>query len=426
MIRFLIKGIMRDRNRSILPIIIVAIGVMLTVMLTGYMKGILGDVVRQSARFDTGHMKIMTAAYAENIAQLPNDLALDGVGDLRNQLKTDYPEIDWVERIKFGGLIDVLDDEGNSKGQGPVAGLSFELFSGVGSEPKRLEIKKSLVSGHLPERENEILISKKFADKLELKIGDEVSYLGSTMNESMAFSIFKIVGLIRFGIPQMDDGMIICDVVDAKKILDMEDAASEILGFLPKDKYNREKSYEIAASFNAKYQNADDEFSPMMKPLAEQGELKSLISTAENMSFIMMAIFLFAMSIVLWNTGLLAGLRRYKEFGIRLALGESKGHIYRTFTLEAVIIGIVGTVIGTVIGVLFILYLQVYGLDISSMMAQVESSLMLPTRLTAQVTPELFFIGFIPGLFAMVFGNMLSGLGIYKRETASLFKELES
>ena len=36
-----------------------------------------------------------------------------------------------------------------------------------------------------------------------------------------------------------------------------------------------------------------------------------------------------------------------------------------------------------------------------------------------------FYIGFIPGLFAMVIGNMLSGIGIYKRETATLFKELE-
>ncbi len=426
MIAFLLKGILRDRNRSLLPIIIVAIGVMLTVMLTGYIKGILGDVVRQSARFETGHMKVVTQAYFDNMAQLPNDLALDEVAALSQNLSEHYPDVDWVQRIKFGGLIDVLDDQGNSRGQGPVAGLSFELYSGAGSEPKRLELSNSLVEGVLPQASNEILMSYKFADKLDLALGDEVSYLGSTMNESMAFSIFKIVGFIRFGVPQMDEGTIICDVEDAKVILDMDDASSEILGFLPKDRYDKKRSYEIADQFNVSYQETDDEFKPIMLPLAEQGELKSLIASAENMSFIMMAIFLFAMSIVLWNTGLLAGLRRYKEFGIRLALGESKGHIYRSFTLEAVMVGIIGTVIGTLIGVSFIWYLQVYGLDISGMMEQVESSLMLPTRLTAQVTPELFFIGFIPGLFAMVLGNMLSGIGIYKRETASLFKELEA
>jgi putative ABC transport system permease protein len=70
-------------------------------------------------------------------------------------------------------------------------------------------------------------------------------------------------------------------------------------------------------------------------------------------------------------------------------------------------------------------YLQVVGIDISSMMDQIDSAMMMPSVLRSKVTWDLFFIGFIPGLFAMVLGNMLSGIGIYKRETASLMKELE-
>ena len=35
------------------------------------------------------------------------------------------------------------------------------------------------------------------------------------------------------------------------------------------------------------------------------------------------------MSVVLWNTGLLGGLRRYKEYGIRLASG---GNLKEVFT----------------------------------------------------------------------------------------------
>ena len=425
MIKFLLKGILRDNSRSLLPIIIVAIGVMLTVSLTGYMTGILGDVVYQSARFDTGHVKVMSRAYSENIDQIPNDLALDRVDEILSELESAYPDMDWVKRIKFGGLIDVLDNEGNTKGQGPVAGLSYELYSGGDSEKKRLDLKKALLEGKIPSEEREALISAEFAKKLDIKIGDEVTYVGSTMNGSMAFSVFKISGLVKFGIPQMDKGTIILDVRDVQTILDMNNAVGEILGFFPNDQFNRKKSEEIAATFNAKFQDLDDEFAPIMKALAEQGDLASLLEVSSNMSFLMIGIFLFAMSIVLWNTGLLAGLRRYREFGIRLALGESKGHIYRTFTLEAIIIGIIGTIIGTAIGLCFIYYLQVYGIDISKMMKDIDVGMMISTTMRAQVTPQLFYIGFIPGLFAMVFGNMLSGIGIYKRETASLFKELE-
>ena len=143
----------------------------------------------------------------------------------------------------------------------------------------------------------------------------------------------------------------------------------------------------------------------------------------DSFSALFVGIFVIAMSIVLWNTGLLGGLRRYQEFGIRLALGESKGHIYRSLVYEALLIGFIGSVLGTLLGLVIAYYWQSTGIDIGGLMD--NSSMMMPTVLKAKVTPQLFYIGFIPGLFAMVLGNMLSGIGIYKRETSQLFKELE-
>jgi putative ABC transport system permease protein len=333
--------------------------------------------------------------------------------------------MDWVKRIKFGGLVDVVDENGESKGQGPVAGLSYELFSGDGGEVQRLDISKAIVKGKLPSNSMEILISDQFADNLGVSLGDELTYIGSTMNGSMAFSVFKISGTVQFGMPMMDKGTIIVDVSDVQSILDMEGGSSEILGFLDKDEYNEGKTVEIAETFNANYADSEDEFAPIMLPLKEQSGLGPLIETSKMMSGILISVFILAMSIVLWNTGLLAGIRRFKEFGIRLALGESKGHIYRTFTYEAILVGIIGSIVGTIMGLAGVYYLQVVGFDISGMTDQINSSLMLPTVLRSKVTWDLFFIGFIPGLFAMVLGNMLSGIGIYKRETASLMKELE-
>ena len=425
MIKFLLKGILRDRSRSMLPIIITSIGVALTVLLSGYMKGVFGDIIIQSAKFDTGHVKIMSKAYQEYQDQLPNDLALLEVDGIIADLNVEYPEMDWVKRIKFGGLIDVLDEAGESKGQGPVAGLSFELYSGAGTEVQRLDLEKAIISGKIPSQSKEVLISDEFATKLGLKIGDEVTYIGSTMNGSMAFSVFIISGTVRFGMPAMDRGTIVADVSDVQRILDMEGGSAEILGYLPDDLYEEEATLVIANDFNAKYEESEDEFAPIMLPLRAQSDLGSMIDISNLMSGIFIGIFILAMSVVLWNTGLLAGIRRYKEFGIRLALGESKGHIFRTFTYEAIIVGILGSVIGTMIGLAGVYYMQEVGIDISGMMDQINTSLMMPSVLRGKVSPDLFYIGFIPGLFAMVLGNMLSGMGIYKSETAGLMKELE-
>jgi len=50
---------------------------------------------------------------------------------------------------------------------------------------------------------------------------------------------------------------------------------------------------------------------------------------------------------------------------------------------------------------------------------------MVPSVIYSKITPDLFYIGFIPGLLAMVLGSTLAGIGIFKRQTAQLFKELE-
>ncbi|MEQ9052868.1 MAG: FtsX-like permease family protein [Marinoscillum sp.] len=423
MIKFLLKGILGDKNRSVLPIIIITIGVSLTILLSGYLRGVMGDMIDQNARFETGHVKIMSRAYAENKDQLPNDLALLGIGELTKSLEKQFPDMQWVNRIKFGGLIDVPDGNGGSKGQGPAAGMALELYSKESGENERMNISSSIVTGTVPAHSGETLVGYDFAQRLNIQIGDDVTYMGTTMNGSMSFENFIVTGTVKFGTSALDRGAIIIDISDARRMLDMEDGAGEVLGYFRSGAYHDKRAIARSAVFNSQYANDSDEFAPEMFPLRAQNNLSSFLDYVDSFSSLFVVIFVFAMSIVLWNTGLLGGLRRYQEFGIRLALGEEKGHIYRTLIYEAVLIGSIGSVIGTVIGLCGVYYLQVVGIDISGMLD--NSTMMMPSVLRASFTADLLYLGFIPGLFAMVLGNALSGIGIYKRETATLFKELE-
>ena len=72
---------------------------------------------------------------------------------------------------------------------------------------------------------------------------------------------------------------------------------------------------------------------------------------------------------------------------------------------------------------MFCYYLQEYGIDISSDIE--NSTIIMPSVMRAYITSDLFYVGFIPGLFSMLLGTALAGRGIFKRETARLFKELE-
>ena len=424
MIRFLLKGILRDKQRSLLPVIIVIIGVMLTVFLFCWLKGILNDSVELNARFNAGHVKIMSASYAKNVDQIPNDLALIGVDTLLIRLKKEFPEMKWSQRIHFGGLIDAPDSRGETRTQGPAMGFGIDMLSGDHSEIERFNLEKSLRRGRLPVHSGEILMSEEFSKKLKVNPGDTVTLISSTMNGSMAMYNYTVSGTIVFGTGPMDQGSVIVDLEDVRNALDMNNAAGEIVGYLTDNYYDEEKVGQVVARFKRLFQVTNDEYAPVIVTLRQQNSLGNMIDQIKAVGAFAVFIFVLSMSMVLWNAGLLGGLRRYSEFGIRLAIGEDYSHIYKTMIYESVLIGLMGSFIGTSIGLLGSLYLQYHGLDLSSMMK--NATILMPAVFHTRITTTAFFIGFIPGLVSTVIGTMLSGIGIYKRKTAQLFNELEA
>lgn len=423
MIKFLLKGLMRDRSRSLFPVLTVFIGVFLAVFLYSFLNGVMSDMVKSTAHYQTGHLRIMTQAYAQEANQNPIDLAFVGVDNLLQSLNEKYPEILWTPRIKFGGLLDIPDEKGETKTQGPVTGMAVDLLSDSSPEHKLLNIEDAIVRGHIPDQPGEILIGDEFAKKLKVAPGDIATLISSTMYGSMTMANFKIAGTVQFGIAAMDRGAIFTDISDIQFALDMQDAASEILGFFPDDVYNDERATLMSVSFNEEFKDADDQFSPQMGTLPEESGLTDYLAMVDSMAIIIIVIFVVAMSIVLWNAGLMGSLRRYGEIGVRLAVGEDKGHVYRTLIMESVMIGIFGSILGTLAGAGIAYLMQVYGLDFSFLLK--NSSMMISGVYRAQVTLGSFIIGFAPGIISTVLGTSIAGIGIYKRQTSQLFKELE-
>lgn len=424
MIRFLFKGLIRDPNRSVFPVLVVTGGVMITVLFYCWILGIIGDVTRTSAVMDTGHVKIMTRAYREIAGQVPNDLALFGIRDLMAGLSRDYPDMDWVARIKFGGLLDFPDENGETRVQGPVVGMGIDLLHPESTDAKRLNLDQAIIRGRKPERSGEILISDPFAQKLGVSPGETATLISATANGGMAIYNFKLAGTIRFGIGAMDSGAMIADIGDMQYALDMADAAGEILGYFPDMNFHARRAAQTAAEFNAGFAEAGGEFSPVMLSLKEQNGLGEYLDMVGVWMSLFLLCFIGVMAIVLWNTGLMSGIRRYGEIGVRLAIGESKGQVYRSMISEAVLIGIMGSIAGTCLGIGGAYYLQEVGINVSGMMQ--GSTIMMPEVMRARIALPAFFIGFIPGLPATVLGAVVSGITIFKRETAQLFKELET
>ena len=91
---------------------------------------------------------------------------------------------------------------------------------------------------------------------------------------------------------------------------------------------------------------------------------------------------------------------------------------------EAVLIGVAGSVFGTIIALGISYYLQEVGWDMTSMTR--GASALIVNVLRAKITTFSYVIGFIHGLLATLLGTAFSGQRIFKRDTAQLFKELET
>ena len=426
MIKFLTKGLLRDRSRSLFPVLVITLTVTLVVFTIGFMKGVMNNLLLDSAVILTGHEKIITRAYNEESQLMPNDLALLDVDQLIHDLNQDYPDFFWSPRITFAGLLDVPDENGETKSQGPVIAFGIDFFSHGSRQVEIWELERSLVSGKLPENRNDALISSKLANQLNLSAGESVTFIGSTMDNAFTTYNFNVSGTFNLRKGQTDKQMMLVDLSGARLALDMDNAASAIFGFTHSLYYDDESAVTLRTDYNTKSDSLDI-FSPFMLALRDGSQMGTLVDMSEAMLAIMGGVFLVVVMVVLWNMGLMNGLRRYGEVGLRLAMGESKGQVYRSMISEAVIIGLTGTVIGTGTGLALTYYVQENGMDYTKgIEALSNSSMVMPNIFYAQVTPDLFYIGFVPGVLATVLGTMLAGLAIYKREMAQLFKELET
>ncbi len=426
MIRFLVKGLLRDRSRFLFPFLTVLSGVILTVFLHALLTGIVSTVVQSTAHFSTGHVRVTTRAYAKEADELPNDLALLGIDTLISELRRDHPDLLWSPRIRFGGILDIPDEHHETRAQAPVSGFAVDLLSEGSPEPRFLNIREAIVRGRLPQSAGEILIGDQLALTLKVVPGDTVTLIGSTMYGSMSVTNFIVAGTVRFGVAAMDRGTMIADVHDMQQAMDMQGGAGEILGFFPDDVYHEERAEALAAAFNDRHaitSSSNAEFLPVMGTLRSVSGLADYLDLVGFYSRIIIAVFTVAMSIVLWNAGLTGSIRRYGEIGVRLAVGENKTHVYLSMLAESVTIGALGSVTGTAVGLVLSYGLQAHGLDIGAFMK--GSTIMVPNVVRTEVTPFTAIIGFLPGILATLLGTAFSGIGIYRRQTSQLFKELE-
>lgn len=432
MIRWILQGILRDKNRSLFPFLVVTAGVALVVFTVGFMEGIFMGMIDSTANLDTGHLRLVNKPFYDEEHLNPMDRALTSQNEIHQWLRENSdPIIKWAPRIRWGAIADVPDENGETKSQTPIIGMALDLLSPDSREVERLGLKDALVRGRLPQGPKEILLGYELARSLDVELDQTITLLGQTFDGGLATDNYKVVGLIRFGVFAMDKKMALIDLADAQDSFYMEDTVTDFLGFLPSHiSYKEYKNFKIELQsrlndlrLHPPKDWAKDDF-PIVLSVLEQRNLDNMVEVFEMVKKIFVGIIVLLMVLVLWNAGLLNGIHRYGELGLLLAMGQTHWKLVWMLGVEAFSIGILGSLAGSLIGGGGVYYLQEVGINMGDTFAQ--TGIMMNDVMRGRVTAESFLLGVGPGIMASVLGSLFASVALFQRSEANLFRELEA
>ncbi len=237
-----------------------------------------------------------------------------------------------------------------------VIGIDPEKDSNVYKLPDAVLSGRFLKSG-----ENGILIGKIVAEKMEAELGDMLTILTRTKNDTYQAISVDVVGILNSPNPNINrsTAYVPLDVADVD--LDMEGSVTEI-GLRAKsddvDALFREIEDKLKGSNLAQLQVVS------WKELGK--DWLTLSKTKMTASYILIVVIFIIAAVGIINTMLMSVFERVQEIGMMRALGMSDREVLWSFVFEGGAIGFLGASLGVFLGFALNSYLVYHGIDWSS------------------------------------------------------------
>jgi ABC-type lipoprotein release transport system permease subunit len=362
--RIAYRDLSRNRRRSILTLIAVALGLGLLVVMAGLVAGELDGIMQNSIHLQTGHMQIRATSYEEGKQSLKWEDLLENPQILADQIEK-------IEGVKAAapvlwasGVLGTREDNVGVR----IYGIDTEA---VTSSPFR----DGIIAGEYlatDDREG-LLIGGVLADSLNLHPGDQVSLLVSTADEHPDEALFTIRGLYSTGVPVYDETTLFLPLDKAQSFTRTENHASIIFILLDEQDY----ADTLAATLEApQYQVLT--WRDMNRVLLDALQMSNAFMTLLNV------VVLAVVGVVIANTLLMAVFERVRDMGVLAALGMKGRQILTMFLLQALTLGVVGILIGILLGSIGIGYLAKFGLVIGDAAGTGSAAMPISSTIYAQ------------------------------------------
>ena len=352
LLRLAWRNTRRHVRRTLLTVTAVMVAVMALTYGPAHVTGILGDFLDTYARTESGHVQIRRDGYTARERFMPVYFNLPRTEELMAAVRAHAGVRQVLPRIKAAVLVD---GAGSNRG-GLLLGVDLEREEGY------LDPAAMVSEGRLPEPGSaEVLVGGRFAEKLQVSVGDTVVLLGQTAYRSLGGLSVVVTGLAASGMAQFDNTILIAPLDQAQELVDLLGGSTEILVFM--------EDPDLAPGLA---RVLEQELAPLVpggveaRSWKDQGMLASMMQVAEAAFGVILFIMLLMAALIIVNTMLMSVMERTQEFGMQAALGMRRGDIVALVLAEGLVIGIMGAVAGGALGTGLGLWLERTGIDISA------------------------------------------------------------
>jgi ABC-type lipoprotein release transport system permease subunit len=291
-------------------------------------------------------------------------------GDVQIHAKDYRLEPDLYKRISGGAKVS---DQLSARGLSAAPRLYGFGLAAAGSNSSGVEIRgidvereRSVTAIHRAVLEGrwlsedapkEVVLGKKVARSLDVKIGDEVVILGQASDGSMANDLYRVRGVLKSVSPRADPTAFFMTQAAFRELMVMPEGVHEIAinrGIAPLDEA-KSRTLEVVTDHE------------VMTWRELQPTIAQMIDSSSAGLWIMLFITYAAVAMVILNATLMSVFERIREFGIMKAIGVGPGQVGLVILLEVLLQGFVASLIALATALPLSLYLEKNGWDLTFM-----------------------------------------------------------
>ncbi len=323
------------------------IGIWAIITLMSFSYGMIVSYVNNAIRMETSHLQIHHPNFKEDY-EIQYFIA-NPDAELAAIRQNEYVESATARSLVNGMLATARGTRGVT-----IRGIEPE------SEIRLTKFDEKIIDGSYinPLKKNQLLISKRLAEKLKLKLRKKVVLQFQDLNREIVAGAFRIAGIFDTGNAPFDEANIFVNKTDLNRLLGEANIAHEIAIYL-KDPTTIDSAQASIKALVPKDQLVENyrEISPDIRLYESQIGVSATI---------FIAIFMLALIFGIINTMLMAVLERTRELGMLMSIGMNKLRVFGMIVLETLMLGSIGAPVGLFLGWLTIIYFKDKGIDLSA------------------------------------------------------------